>query len=88
MIIEDQDFRIEKLKDCEFYDLSFLKIINEGKDNEREEFQVVAHGLPIDNCIKRVIDYRMRDEEGVYTLSEYLEKYKELVDEFAKLIEL
>lgn len=88
MIIQDQDFKIEKLKEGEFYNLSFLKIINKDKENEREEFEIVSYGIPIDLCIKKVVDYRLRDEEGEYTLQEYIERYKELVEDIGKLIEI
>lgn len=87
MIIEDQDFKIEKIKSGEFYNLSFLKIINEGKENERKEFEIVGYGMPIDKCIKRVVDYRLRDESGNYTIKEYLDRYKDIVEDIAKLIE-
>ena len=54
MVIEYGKFKMEKLEDAPFYDLSILSVINAGKENEREEFKIIGYGMPFDSCIKRV----------------------------------
>lgn len=87
MLIEGDFYRMEKIKDAPFYNLSMLTIINKGTDKERSEFKIVGYGMPFDSCIKRIIDYQMQSLEGIYTIKEYLEKYEELVNIIGNEIE-
>ncbi len=87
MVIEYGKFKMEKLEDLPFYNLSVLSVINAGKENEREEFKVIGYGMPFDSCIKRIVDYQMQSLEGTYTIKEYLEKYEELVNIIGNEIE-
>lgn len=69
-----------------FFDLSLLVKVNEGKDTERTEMKLVAHGLPFESCMQKIVGIKMADKNGVYTVAEFIAKYKVVVDEVAKLI--
>ena len=87
MVIEEKDFKIEKIKDGFFYNFSVLKVINKGKDNEREEFDIHSYGIPFDQCIKLAIDIPIRNLEGIFSVKEYIEKCKEIINNIGELIE-
>ncbi len=87
MVIEYGKFKMEKLEDAPFYNLSVLSVVNAGKENEREEFKIVGYGMPFDSCIKRIVDYEIKQIEGVYTIKEYVEKYEELVNKIGNEFE-
>jgi hypothetical protein len=87
MIIQGKDYKIEKLENSEFYNLSLLSIINKGTDKEREEFKVISYGIPFDECIKKIVDYKLRQVDGTYTIKEYVDKYKDLVNEIGNEFE-
>lgn len=87
MLIEGKDFRMEKLKDAPFYNLSLLITINKGTDKEREEYKIVSYGIPFDVCINKIVDHKMRRLEGRYTVQEYIEKYEQFVNEIGNEIE-
>jgi hypothetical protein len=80
MEIVGEFYKIEKLEDAPFYNLSLLTTINAGTEKERTEFKIVGYGMPFDSCIKRIVDYQLQTLEGEYTIKEYLEKYEELVE--------
>jgi hypothetical protein len=87
MVIEGKDYKIEKVNDSEFYNLSMLSVINKGTDKEREEFKIISYGIPFEVCIKKIADYRLRNIEGTYTLKEYIEKFKDIIKELEDEIE-
>lgn len=80
MEIVGKFYKIEKIEDAPFYNLSLLTTINAGTEKERTEFKIVGYGMPFDVCIKRIVDYQLQTLEGEYTIKEYLEKYEELVE--------
>ncbi len=80
MTIEGSFFKMEKIDDSAFYNLSLLSVINKDTDKERVEFKVVAYGIPFDSCIREIVNYQLRELEGTYTIKEYIEKYEELVN--------
>jgi hypothetical protein len=80
MEIVGEFYKIEKLEDAPFYNLSLLTTINAGTEKERTEFKIVGYGMPFDSCIKRIVDYQLQTLEGEYTIKEYLEKYEEFVE--------
>lgn len=86
--IKDYDFEMEQLKEFPFFDLSFLTTINAGKENERKEMKLVASGLKFEEAIKQVVSFRLNSEDTTYSISEYLKKYKEVVDEVINNIEI
>lgn len=87
MTIKEQDFMIEKIPDMNFYNLSFSTVVNQGKDNERIEYKVVAYGIPFHTCIETIVDRRMRDITEEMTIKEYVNRYKEEVNKIGNLFE-
>lgn len=84
MVIEGKDYKIEKLTDAPFYNLSKLVTVNAGTDKERTEFKIVGYGMPFDTCIKQIVDNRMAKLEGTYSPKEYVNLYEEMVNELGK----
>ena len=84
MVIEGNGYKMEKLTDASFYNLSIPVKINAGTDKEREEYKIVGYGMPFDSCIKQIVDYRMAKLEGVYSLKEYIDLYENMVNELGK----
>lgn len=87
MVIEYSKFKMEKIENAPFYNLSILSVVNAGKENEREEFKIIGYGIPFDSCIKRIVDYEINRIEGIYTIKEYVEKYEELVNKIGNEFE-
>lgn len=81
------NFKIKKLKEVMFFDLSELITVNAGKDSERQEYQVISYGIPFESCIKQIVDHQLRNIEGEFTLKEFVELYDEKVREIAKHFE-
>ena len=60
MIIENNDYILEQLSDNSIlWDLTFPKIINKGKDNERVEFKDPLYGVTLDSAKKRIALFRV-----------------------------
>ena len=78
-----KDFKITKLKDSYFYNLEKMETINE-KDGKRQEYKINSLGIPFHTCIEKIVDYELRNLDGVYTINEYLDIYKNLVNELSK----
>lgn len=87
MTIEGDFYKIEKLDDAPFYNLSILTKVNKGTDKEREEFKLIGYGMPFNTCIERIVDYQLKNLEGIYSVKEFLEKYKELVNKIGNEFE-
>jgi len=83
--ITSEEFEMEQVQTSPFFDLSLLATINKGKSNERTEMKIEAYGLPFEECLKRIVSYKM-SSGGEFTLSEYVAKYQEVVTEISKLI--
>lgn len=81
-----KDFKITKLKDSYFYNLEKMETIN-GKDGKRQEYKINSNGIPFHVCIEKIVDYELRNLDGVYTINEYLDIYKNLVNELSKAFE-
>lgn len=75
MIIEEHDFRMTQALGP-FWDLELLYTVKPKGKPAREEFKEAGYGLPLESCIKRVINHRMALKKEVYTLKEFLENYK------------
>ena len=84
MVIEGNGYKIEKLTDAPFYNLSITVVINVGTDKEREEYKIVGYGMPFDSCIKQIVDYRIAKLEGTYSPKEFVDLYEGLVMELGK----
>ena len=86
--IKDSDFEMEQLKEYPFFDLSFLTVINAGKENERKEMKLVASGLKFEEAIKQVVSFRLNSEDITLSISDYLKKYQEIVNEIIDNLEI
>ena len=86
--IKDYDFEMEQLKEFPFFDLSFLATINAGKENERKEMKLVASGLKFEEAIKQVVSFRLNSEDITLSISDYLKKYQEIVNEIIDNLEI
>ena len=65
MIIENKDYILEQIsKDSYLFDLTFPKVINKGKDNERIEFKDPLYGLTIEHAKKRIALWRISKQLG------------------------
>lgn len=84
MVIKGSFYEMKKLNDAPFYDLSVMTKVHEGSEKEREELKIVGYGIPFDSCINRLVDVKLREEVGEYTIPEYLEKYEEIVKLISK----
>ena len=84
--IKEKDFEMFQVKDGPFFDLSVLSKVNAGKSDEREEMKIVAYGIPFESAIKYIVSYKLLQEDAVYSVSELVEKYKEIVKEVSTLI--
>lgn len=85
IVIEDANFRMEQVSGP-FFNLSILSKINAGTEKEREEMKLVDYGLPFEACLKRVVNLEMSKEEGSFTVTEYIEKYKKIVNKISTLV--
>lgn len=89
LVIKEEQFEMVQTSESgPFFDLSVPTKINEGKDNERTELKLIGHGLPFDVCMKHIVGLKMADIDGVYTIAEYIEKYKTVVDEVSKMFKV
>lgn len=87
IIVKGKEFEmVQSSETGPFFDLSLLVKVNEGKDNERSEMKLVAYGLPFESCMQKIVGIKMADKDGVYTVAEFIAKYKSVVDEVSKLI--
>lgn len=84
--IEGKFYRITPIDDSsKFFDLELLYKV--GGKNPREEFKVAAYGIPIESALERVISFAVNQKlEGVVTLKQYLDEYKQQREQFRKEI--
>lgn len=60
MIIETSDFILEQTSESSLlWDLTFSKIVNKGKENERVEFKDPLYGVSIESAKKRIALWRI-----------------------------
>lgn len=87
MIIEEKDFRLTPVKDGgDKFDLEFLKTINKGKENEKQEFKIVAYGISIEKAIKYIANNRLNNKiPGTIDLKTYIQEYRDITEELKKL---
>lgn len=89
MKIEEDDFIIESSNDtCSLFDLQLLKTVKPKGGEERKEFQNYGYGMPMENCLKMIIKYKIEQKHpDVIDLKTYLNEYKQLILELKKLVE-
>jgi hypothetical protein len=87
MIIEEDDFKLYPVKDSYRFNLDVKYVVNAGKDNEHSEFKTIAYGISLENAIKYIIAYKLDNKhlDKSITLKEYLQEYKEMMQELHKL---
>lgn len=87
MIIEESDFRLIPVKDSgDRFDLELLKVVNKGKETERQEFKNVAYGVTIESAIKYIANARVsaKNPKSI-DLKTYLKEYKKIIDDIKQL---
>jgi hypothetical protein len=85
MIIEENDFRLT-LTNGYLWDLELLQTVRPKDKPERSEFQLEGYGIPLENCIKRIINYRLENKKDCYTLQSYFQEYKKELDIINNLV--
>ena len=83
IIIKEKDFEMVQTSGS-FFDLSLISFVNKGKDNERQEMKLVAHGLPFEECIKQIVGSYIEDK--TYTVKEYIKEYETAVNKVMSCI--
>lgn len=59
MVIKTDDYILKQIaEDSLFWDLTFSKIVNRGKANERVEFKDPIYGISIESAKKRITLWR------------------------------
>ena len=85
MLIEGEDFKLTNDGESDYWDLELLKTIRPKGKPERQEFQVVGYGYSFSNALKVIANHRMSTKKDVYTLQEYMQDYKKIIDSLTKL---
>lgn len=84
MTIQEEDFRMI-LGGGNLWDLELTKVVRPKGGEPRVEFKPEGYGMPLESCIKRIINKRISDKKETLSLKEYVEEYKQQVDELKKL---
>lgn len=89
MIIEEKDFKLEFNQSCYRFDLYLPYIVN-AKDNDkkREEFRIVSHDSTLENCLRKIIDYKISKELEVGSFKQYVDLFKKYVLELKSLFDV
>ncbi len=85
MIIEEKDF-ILTCNQGYCWDLELLQTIKPKGKPERQEFQIEGYSMPLERCLQHIVNYRLNKKQDTYSLKEYLQYYKEEVNNIKKLI--
>lgn len=90
MIIEEADFTLKPINDVSpLFDLELLRVVNKGKDSQREEFKLEAYGIPMEAALKKVAHYRACKKFGskdTITLKAYIEAFCEAQQELTRIV--
>ena len=92
MRIEEEDFIMEQVSDTSFFfDLELKVLVKEkikGKvtGNENYKFKKAGYGMPLENCIKKIVLNRLNQKQEVYSLKEFMSEYKKSVEELKNLL--
>lgn len=86
MTIEQEDFRLTNDGQSAHWDLEVLKTIRPKSGPERQEFQIIGYGYPLESALAVIINYRLSKKKDVYTLKEYLQDYKIVKDSLTNLL--
>lgn len=85
MLIEEEDFRLINDGESDYWDLELLRTIRPKGKPERQEFQIVGYGYSFTNALKVIINHRLDTKKDVYTLKEYIQDYKNILDQLSNL---
>lgn len=86
IIIKDFNFELIQTHGP-FFDLSILTTINANKPTERQEMQIVAHGILFEEGMKKIISLLLDNSNKIFnSLHEYIIAYKEISEKISKLI--
>lgn len=91
MIIEEHDYRLTQVSDSStFWDLELLHIVKPKGKEVREEFKNEGFGMPIENAIKRIINYRIHNKypDKAIQMQDYLREYKDQISKLEKLFNI
>jgi len=87
IVIKTEEFEmVQSSKTGPFFNFSAISTINAGKPNERKEMKLISYGLPFETCMKHIVGLEMAKIEGELTATEYISKYKQVVENVSKLI--
>lgn len=89
MNIQYKNYRIEQdTVNPASYNVTKLMQRVRKKDNEQyEEYSPLAYNMTIPNAIKRIIAIEASDDTGIYSLSEFLDKYSAITKEVLETIQ-
>lgn len=95
MIIEENNFKIESTDNIGRYDLYIKKVINKGKENEREEFVINGYDMPLENILRRLIHLNVCNKLETCDLKTFIKEYssenkklRELLDPINKDVKI
>jgi CRISPR/Cas system-associated protein endoribonuclease Cas2 len=81
MIIKDDDFELVSTNDYDRFDLYITKVINaKNEEKRREELTLEGYSMSFENCMKKVINYKLSKNKEIYKVREYLSEYKRIKD--------
>ncbi len=90
--IEEYDFKMisSRPADDRFFDFYYLKTVNKGKENERQEFKLEGYGLSIKNCLIRIASLRAgkAGQKEFKSFKEYAQLYLKTYKEMEKLVNI
>lgn len=66
------NYRITRKSVGPFFDVEEKTIVNKGKSNEREDWKVVAYGLPFKDLLFTIAYEHLKSRDVTYNLSEFL----------------
>lgn len=85
MVIEESDFKMTKATGP-FWDLELLYTVKPKGKPERQEFKDAGYGMTLEHCIQKVIYHRMEQKQESYSLTEFIQSYRNEVDRINEML--
>lgn len=85
MVIEESDFKMTKATGP-FWDLELLYTVKPKGKPERQEFKDAGYGMTLEHCIQKVIYHRMEQKQESYSLTEFIQSYRNEVDKIKEML--
>lgn len=87
MVIQGEDYIFTSISDSSTnYDVELLCTVK-GKTESREEFKVIAYGIPLEFAIKKLIQHRIsKGNPEPIDLKTYLKEYSQQVKDLKDII--